>query len=234
MTRVRLILLLIFFAIPVVNSQTVWGGPAQENLLTQTSDNSQILFDDKMLLDGYTKKFTGLPLEIILEMIKDETLISYKTAAAVRVFREQYASKVVSLEKKGVEKILLRRLNRTDSVFVQVEILHTLGVIDRYKYFQWAIPPLIQKLDHYNTAVNEIAFVGIDNLVNMDNNKKAREARIVFETLRKVLFLSRNRLAKVTTPDTKLTQKLKLLRWSIKVLGNQELKRLPKEIIRLL
>jgi hypothetical protein len=61
-----------------------------------------------------------------------------------------------------------------------------------------------------------------------------REARIVFETLRKTLFLSRNRLQDITTPNEALQNKLDLLRWSIKILGTQELKRLPQEVINLL
>jgi len=61
-----------------------------------------------------------------------------------------------------------------------------------------------------------------------------REARIVFNTLRKMFFLSRNRLQNITTPDLNLQQKIDLLRWSIRILGTQELKRLPPEVINLL
>ncbi len=61
-----------------------------------------------------------------------------------------------------------------------------------------------------------------------------REARIVFDTLRKILFLSRKRLGNITVPNKRLKQKLELLRWSIRILGTQELKRLPSEVINLL
>jgi len=61
-----------------------------------------------------------------------------------------------------------------------------------------------------------------------------REARIVFNTLRKIFFLSRNRLQNITTPSTSLQEKIELLRWSIRILGTQELKRLPSEVINLL
>jgi hypothetical protein len=95
------------------------------------------------------------------------------------------------------------------------------------------VPALIQKLDHYNSTVNEIAFESLNQIIKAGSNRN-REARIVFNTLRKILFLSRRRLAAMTEPEPKLVKKLKLLRWAIKVLGNQELKKLPKEVINLL
>jgi len=149
------------------------------------------------------------------------------------VFRDNFSREIFSREKKLAEKALLRRLNRATSPFVQVEIMHTLCVVDRYKYFKSMVPALIQKLDHYNSTVNEIAFAALNNLIEEGNNRK-REASVIFHTLRKVLFLSRKRLANITEPGPKLKQKLKLLRWSIKILGSQELKRLPKEVISLL
>jgi len=111
--------------------------------------------------------------------------------------------------------------------------MRTLCQMDRYHYFKSMVPALIQKLDHYNAAVNEIAFNNLNQIIETGSNRQ-REARIVFATLRKILFLSRKRLETVKKPDPKLAKKLKLLRWSIKVLGNQELKRLPKEVINLL
>jgi len=204
------------------------------NYLAQNgSKTTAPIFDDKKLLHGYKQKYSKLPKEIILEMIKDDTLSAYKTAAAVSLFKDQYSREVVSREKKSIEKMLLRRLNRTNSPFVQVEIMHTLCRMDRYRYFKSMVPALIQKLDHYNTAVNEIAFASLNDIIDTGNNR-SREARIIFNRLRKILFLSRKRLADVKEPNTKLSQKLKLLRWSIKVLGNQELKKLPKEVINLL
>ena len=86
-------------------------------------------------------------------------------AAAVRVFRQKYAADIVSREKIIVEKILLRRLDRTDSAFVQVEIMHTLIIMDRYRYFNSMVPILIQKLDHYNNAVNEVAYAGLNDII---------------------------------------------------------------------
>ncbi len=191
------------------------------------------IFDDKLLLDGYTQKYNDLSKEVILEMIKDDTLSPYQTAAAVRVFRKNYGAEVVSREKSRVEKILIRRLKLTDSPFVQVEIMHTLCQLDRYRYFTSMVPALIQKLEHYNAAVNEIAFDSLNDLIE-SGSKRAREARVVFNTLRKILFLSRRRLANVIAPDPKLSRKLQLLRSSIKVLGNEELKKLPDEVINLL
>ncbi len=191
------------------------------------------IFDDTHLLNGYAQKYFHEPKDIILAMIKDDTLNPYKMAAAIRILREKYLAEVFSREKKIIEKILLRRLNRADSTFVQMEIMQTLCLMDRYKYFKSMVPSLIQKLDHYNTTVNELAYEGLNDIIALGNNR-IREARIVFQTLRKILFLSRRRLANTTTPDKRLSQKLELLRWSIKILGSQEIKRLPKEVINLL
>jgi hypothetical protein len=204
-----------------------------ENGESHKPASANTIFDDQMLLKGYTEKYKNLSKDILLEMIQDETLTSYRSAAAVRVFKEKFCEEIVSREKKIIEKILLRRLNRTDSPFVQIEILHTLCLMDRYRFFPSMVPALIQKLDHYNSAVNELAFESINQIIATGSNR-TREARIVFNTLRKILFLSRKRLENIQEPDAKLTKKLKLLRWSIKVLGNQELAKLPKEVINLL
>ncbi len=194
---------------------------------------SNTVFDDKQLLDGYAQRFENEPKEIILAMIKDDTLASYKTAAAVRVFRQKYSGEVFRREKNLIEKYLLRRLNITDSSFVQVEIMNTLCVMDRYKYFSSMVPALLQKLDHYNSTVNELAYNGLTDIFEKGNNRAA-EAKLVFNTLRKVLFLSRKRLANIKEPTPRLKQKLELLRWSIKILGTEELQRLPPEVINLL
>ncbi len=191
------------------------------------------IFDDQMLLKGYTEKYADLSKATLLAMIKDDTLTSYRSAAAVRVFKEEFSEEVVSREKKIIEKVLLRRLHRTDSPFVQVEIMHTLCRMDRYRYFKSMVPALIQKLDHYNNAVNETAFESLNQIIEAGSNRHL-EARIVFNTLRKILFLMRKRLETIEEPNSQLTKKLKLLRWSIKVLGNQELKKLPREVINLL
>lgn len=203
------------------------------NSVQGTASPTETLFDDTLLLRGYTDKYLQNSLETLMEMIKDDTLSPYHMAAAVRAFKEKYSLEIFSREKAAIEKILLRRLARTNSVFVQVEILHTLCLMDRFKYFEVMIPSLIQLLDHYNDTVNEMTNTAINDIINRGNNR-AREARIVFNTLRKVFFLSRRRLVGVTEPSLRLSQKLKMLRWSIKVLGSQELKKLPKEVINLL
>ena len=170
---------------------------------------------------------------ILLAMIKDENLSAYKMASAVRAFKNIYSAEVFSREKKIIEKNLLRRLNRTKSPFVQTEIMHTLCRMNRYKYFNWMAPAIIQKLDHYNSTVNEIAFNSINDIIKTGHNR-SREARVVFNVIRKMLFLSRRRLATISEPGPVLKQKLDLLRWSIKVLGSQEIRRLPKEVLTLL
>jgi len=111
--------------------------------------------------------------------------------------------------------------------------MFALCTLDRYRYFAPMVPALIQKLSHYNVTVSDRAFEAVSAIIEAGNNR-TREARIVFNTLHKILFLSRKRLATITDPGPRLTKKLKLLRWSIKVLGSQELKRLPKEVISLL
>ena len=191
------------------------------------------IFDDKRLLEGYAKKYADKNKEILFEIIKDDNLNHYKMAAAVRVFREKYSQDVFSREKIIFIKYLLRRLNRTDSPFVQIETMATLTQMNRYKYFKTMVPDMILKLDHYNDVVNEVAFENLDQIIKSGSNRPT-EARIVFNTLRKVLFLSRKHLAEIDEPDTKLKNKLTILRWSIKVLGSQELRRLPKEVISLL
>lgn len=193
---------------------------------------SGAIFDDKALLEGYTQKYTDESRDILLAMIADDSLGAYKCTAAVRVFKEKYANEVLSNEKANIIKTMIRRLNHSDSPFVQVEIMHTLIVLDRYQYFEGMVPALIQKMDHYNPVVSTMAYE--DLLAITKDSLYPREARIVFDTLRKIFFLSRNRLQNISVPDMKLRQKLDLLRWSIRILGTQELKRLPSEVINLL
>ena len=193
---------------------------------------SGAIFDDKALLEGYTQKYEDESRDILLAMISDDSLGAYKCTAAVKVFKEKYANEVLSNEKADIIRVLIRRLNRSDSPFVQVEIMHALIVLDRYEYFESMVPSLIQKMDHYNPVVSNMAY---DDLLEITKDSLyTREARIVFETLRKIFFLSRNRLQNITTPNENLQQKLDLMRWSIRILGTQELKRLPSEVINLL
>jgi len=190
------------------------------------------IFDDKALIDGYTEKFSGESKDILLAMVGDDSLGAYKMAAAVRVFTKKYASETLKAEKSIVIKIFLRRLNRSDSAFVQVEIMHALVVLDRYQYFQSMVPALILKMDHYNRVVSAMAYEGLDDVLKASD--RPREARIVFNVLRKTFFLSRKRLGKVQKPNEQLQHKLDILRWAIKILGTQELKNLPQEVIGLL
>ncbi len=191
------------------------------------------IFDDKMLLNGYKEKYMELDKDTLLAMIKDYTLSPYKIAAAVMAFNKKFGSEIVYPEKRIVEKIFIRRLNRSASPFVEVAIMYSLCCLDRYRYFKVMVPALIRKLDHYNAAVNDLAFEDLCALL-YTKKVRPREARIVFNTLRKMMFLSRKRLAFVKEPDSKLRKKLELLRWAVKVLGSQELKKLPKEMIHLI
>lgn len=191
------------------------------------------IFDDTMLLEGFSNHYKKESKSTLLAMIQDKTVDDIKIAAAVRAFREEYALEIFSKEKESAIHLLLRKLNRADSAFIDVEIMWTLCLMDRYKYFKPLMPKLIQKIDHYNNTINKSAYTAINEIIKSGNNH-AREARIVFNTLRKILFLSRRRLAQITEPDEKLTRKLKILKWSVKVLGSQELRRLPKEVLNLL
>lgn len=220
----------LLFILILFNAGPVWSQDKDD--INETDIASGAIFDDKALLEGYAQKYADENKDILLAMIADDSLGAYKCTAAVRVFKEKYANQVLSNEKANIIRVLIRRLNRSDSPFVQVEIMHTLIVLDRYQYFQSMVPALIQKMDHYNKVVSALAYQ--DLLEITQDSLYTREARIVFETLRKILFLSRNRLQNVTTPDVNLKQKLDLLRWSIRILGTQELKRLPPEVINLL
>jgi len=193
---------------------------------------SGAIFDDRALLEGYAQKYADESKDILLAMIADDSLGAYKCTSAVKVFKEKYANSILSNEKANIIKILIRRLNRSDSPFVQVEIMHTLVVLDRYQYFESMVPVLIQKMDHYNAVVSAMAYNDLSVITK--DSLYPREARIVFNTLRKIFFLSRNRLQSITTPNPNLQQKIDLLRWSIRILGTQELKRLPSEVINLL
>lgn len=224
----NLYFLLLFLTLGPTNP--LWAQDKDD--INQADITSGAIFDDKALLEGYTRKYTDASRDILLAMIADDSLGSYKCTAAVRVFKEKYANKVLSKEKPKILRILIRRLSRSDSPFVQVEIMHTLIVLDRYQYFESMVHALIQKMDHYNPVVSTMAYE--DLLETTKGSLYSREARIVFETLRKTLFLSRNRLKNITTPNQNLRQKLDLLRWAIRILGTQELKRLPSEVINLL
>lgn len=195
--------------------------------------NTYTVFDDKLLLEGYAEKFQEDSKETLLAVLQDEDLTAYKQAAAVRVFRQKFGKEVVSREKRQIEKTLIRRLNRTDSAFVQVEVFHTLVILDRYKYFNSMVPALLQKLEHHNAAVVEQTFHALTDITE-NGTYRSREARIIFNTIRRMLFLQRNHLISITQPEAKLRMKLHLLRGAIKVLGTQELQRLPKEVINLL
>lgn len=217
---------LILFLTAIILSMSFYSFAADE-------PGSQGVFDDAKILAGYTKEYSDESKEAIIGRIKDETLSPYQSAAAVRVFKEKYCLTTAGREKVLVEHDLIRLISRSNSAFVDVEIMHTLCLLDRYKYFDAMIPALILKLDHYNDAITQMASKAIMDVIAKGKSSQ-RDARIIFNTLRKVLFLSRNTLKNVTEPNARLSEKLKILRWSVKILGANELKRLPKEIIHLL
>jgi hypothetical protein len=191
------------------------------------------IFDDKILIEGHAGKLTGAPKDLLLAMINDDDLYIYKKTAAVRVFRNTFAAQMVSRERSIVERMLLRQLQRSGAVHLQIEIMHVLVMMDRFRYFDTMVPLLIQKMDHYDPYVNELAYAALEN-INGAGAQRAREARIEFNTLRKTFFLSRKKLKTADPLDLKLRNKLQLLRWAIKVLGTEELKSLPPEVISLM
>lgn len=226
MNYLKFLLILTFLVPPglafAANNEEIEGGDL----------GTEAVFDDRALINGYTEKFAAEPKETLVAMMADESLGGYKVAAAIRVFKQKYAEDTLKDEKPPIIKSLLRRLNRTDSPFVQVEIMHTLVVLDHYQYFESMVPALILKMDHYNKVVSALAYDNLQEVIKTAT--RTREARVVFNHLRKMFFLSRKRLGAVSEPDQKLKQKLEILRWSIRVLGTQELKNLPQEIISLL
>ena len=220
-----LFLYILYAWIPFVSAQ-------QPQVPVEGVEMGNAIFDDDALLDGYAQKYADESREVLLAMVADDSLGAYKITAAIRVFRLKYADQVLSHEKPLIIKTLLRRINRTDSAFAQVEIMHTLVVLDRYQYFESMTNALILKMNHYNHVVSTNAYDALEEITK--GSTRARESRIVFNTLRKTLFLSRKRLKNIGEPDERLKQKLALLRWSIKVLGTQYLQRLPSEVISLL
>ncbi len=191
------------------------------------------IFDDKALIAGYSAKLQNASKDLLLAMINDEDLSAYKKAAAVRVFRDKFALQVVSHERIIVERVLLRQMQRVSSIYQQIEIMHTLVMMDRSRYFDSMVPLLLQKMDHYDVFVNELAFAALED-INAAVSPRTREARIELNTLRKVFFLSRKKLQNADPVEIKLRNKLQVLRWAIKILGTEELKTLPAEVIALM
>ena len=212
---------------------TSTGQTSSSPIITGIPEADYSIFDDKALINGYARKIANAPKDILLSMINDDALPGYRKAAAVRVFRERFAGQVVTRERTIVERILLRQLERGTATFVQVEIMQTLVVLDRYRYFDAMVPALIQKIDHYDLTVSALAYDGIVQ-INQTGNQRPREARVIFNTLRKIFFLIRKRLPAMDETDIRLKEKLELLRWSVKVLGTDELKKLPREVINLM
>lgn len=203
---------------------------AQDDLIKRELDK---FFDDQLLIERFAEKIQEETKDNLLSMIDDKNLYNYKIAAAVRVFREKYAKEVVQRERAYIEKVFLRRLEVSRSIFLEIEIMHTLLVIDRYRFFAEMVSMLIKGLDHYDLSAVDLAFKALNEVVIKDV-ARTREARIVFNVLRKIFFLSRKKLAAIEAQDVRLKYKLSLLRWAIKVLGTQELRNLPKEVISLM
>jgi len=192
-----------------------------------------ILFDDKMLLDGYTQRYADESKDVLLAMIEDDTLSPYQIAAAVKVFRERHVKELFIREKSLAERVLWRTLNRTDSQYVKIEIMHALCLMDRYKYFRMFMPILIDTMDHYSKTVNEFTYNAIDTIIKAQDPKRY-EAKIVFNRLRRSFILSKNKIKSIKEVSPRLQKKLDLMRWSLKILGTQELRKLPWEVIDLL
>lgn len=217
---------LIFFSLLVILGAT--------NVFAQENPSSSNIFDDKYLINGYTQRFAKEPRDVLMAMLRDDTLTPVKVTAAIQVLTENYSDQLFSKDKVVAEKNLLRRLNKTDSPFVQIAAMRALCRLNRYQYFKPMVPEMILKIDHYDRAVSQWAADAVNDILTHGNDK-AWEARIVFTTLRRILFLSRNKLTDANEKNgPAMSEKIKILRWSIKVLGTPELKQLPKEVIPLL
>ena len=231
---VHILWVLLFMApAALVSAQEVVKPAAASVVAASSGFGVADIFDDKALIEGYAGKLANASKDLLLAMINDDDLYGYKKAAAVRVFREKFAPQMVSRERSIIERVLLRQLQRSGAVHLQIEIMHALVILDRFRYFDTMVPLLIQKMDHYDPYVNELAYAALEN-INTSGAQRAREARIEFNTLRKIFFLSRKKLQSADPSDIKLRNKLQLLRWSIKVLGTEELKSLPPEVIGLM
>ncbi len=217
----------------LTHAQTSTAFSINADIRAVLAEDIDKIFDDKLFIEGYAVKLANAPKDILLAMINDDSLNTFKKAAALQVFRQRFAAQVVQSERIIIERVILRQLERVDSVFVQIELMHVLVILDRYRYFDAMVPALIQKLDHYDVAVNELAYKAVDNIINTGSNR-TREARIVFNTLRKTFFLKRKKLQSANPNEPGLKNKLQILRWSVKVLGTDELKNLPKEVISLM
>lgn len=214
------ILLACFFLTGIASAQTA-------------PDDDLPIFNDKLLIDGYAGKLASTNKDVLLAMINDDTLVPYRKAAAIKVFRSNFASQVVTSEKSIIERVLLRQLEKDQSIYVQIELMHCLVIIDRYRYFDAMVPALIQKIDHYDAVASEMAYASVAD-INEKGSQRSREARIEFNILRKMFFLTRKKLEGSDPAEVKLKGKLDLLRWSIKVLGTEELKNLPSEVMSLM
>ncbi len=213
----------------VLMVMTSAGVPLAQNV----PDDNYPIFNDKLLIEGYAGKLSSMAKDVLLAMINDDALVPYRKAAAVRVFRIRYAAQMVTRERVIVERMILRQLERSVSVYVQIELMHALVALDRYRYFDTMVPALIRKIDHYDATASELAFLSVTE-INGSGSQRAREARIEFNTLRKMFFLTRKKLESADPFEQKVKSKLDLLKWSIKVLGTEELKNLPKEVIGLM
>ncbi len=222
--------LLVFFT---VTGALPASGAEEAQVLQAPPSAIADIFDDKALIAGYAAKLVNASKDLLLAMINDEALSAYKKAAAVRVFRDKFALQIVSHERIIVERVLLRQMQRLNSIYQQIEIMHTLVMMDRSRYFDSMAPLLLQKMDHYDVFVNELAFAALED-INAAVAPRTREARIELNTLRKVFFLSRKKLQNADPLEPKLRNKLQVLRWAIKVLGTEELKTLPSEVIALM
>ena len=217
----------------LVSAEEAHQQAAVPAVVTPAAAGTADIFDDKALIGGYTGKLAAASKDLLLAMINDDDLYAYKKAAAIRVFRDKFAGQMVLHERSIVESVLLRQLQRASAVHLQIEIMQTLVIMDRFRYYESMVPILVLKMDHYDPYVNELAFSALED-INANGITRPREARIVFNTLRKIFFLSRKKLKMVDTTDPKLRNKFQLLRWSIKILGTDELKKLPPEVISLM
>jgi hypothetical protein len=229
--------LILFFLMMPVQAQEPSGkdlaAASAVGVPLNASAGSADIFDDKTLIQGYADKLADSPKDLLLAMINDDNLYAYKKTAAVRVFRGKFALQMVSTSRSLVEKMLLRQLELSSSVHLKIEIMHTMVIMDRFRYFDAMVPLLVQKMDHYDSYVDQLAYAAIEDITTTAT-PRAREARIVFTTLRKMFFLERKKIMAENPLTQKLRNKLQLLRWSIKVLGTEELKSLPPEVINLM
>ena len=134
----------ILLAVIILHSLCAFHAWAEAETTDATFSPSDTMFDDKILLDRYITKYHGASKEMLYAMNNVDTLTPYKSTAAICVLTKNFVNDAIAKARNFIEKLILHRLNHTDSAFIEVESMYALVVLDRYKYFKIMVPNLIK------------------------------------------------------------------------------------------